>query len=115
MMGIKSGWGIKKSDSSDTAFNINTGAKMIQKYLVDYDYDIALALSAYFLSAEEAEKELQENGDLPRDEKCRKFIRDVLFNMNGYVETEGQPVIKKEVLKSGKVLFYNVAPAASGK
>jgi len=109
LMGVKKNWTKDKDiDLEDPKTNIELGAKKILEYLEEFDYDINLALAAYFLSPKEVHNELENSGDLPRNNKCRKFIMTVKTTQKVYSE-EVVSTIKKQVSASkDKILLYNV-------
>jgi len=87
--------------------NIKLGAMKIKEYLIEYNYDLFLALAAYYMSKEEIDKSLREIGDIPKDAALLKYLTDVITNIRVYNESDGRAVIKKEVTKGGKTIIYN--------
>ncbi|MBP7654042.1 lytic transglycosylase domain-containing protein [Candidatus Dependentiae bacterium] len=111
--GIKKNWVAEKKvkDSNTPSGNIEIGAMMLSEYLIKFDYDLFLTLSAYYLSPDKVEEELKNTGDLPKVPECRIFINNVLTNFKTYSDeiTENSPTpIKQKFIKEGNsVLLYN--------
>ncbi|HPN32651.1 MAG TPA: transglycosylase SLT domain-containing protein [bacterium] len=116
IMGIKKEWAAEKKmpDINNAALNIEAGTMKLLDYLIKFDYDLTLALSAYYLSPEKVQEELKATGDLPKVSACRNFINSVLSNLKIYADEINEssqnmitPIKKKIIKEGGSLYLYN--------
>ena len=116
IMGIKKEWAAEKKiqDINNAALNIEAGTMKLLEYLIKFDYDLTLTLSAYYLTPEKVQEELKATGDLPKVSECRNFVNNVLSNFKVYADEINESSqnmitpIKKKFIKEGSSLYlYN--------
>ncbi len=111
LMGLKKEWADTQTQLLvDPEINIRIAAKKLQQLLIKFEYDLNLALSAYYLSPEAVFAELNNSGDYPRDRNCRIFFTKTLAFYKELREQAGASTsIQRKTRSDGRTLFFNKA------
>ena len=109
LMGVKKNWAdTVQQQLTNPEINIKIAAKHLSFLLNKFDYDLRLALAAYYLSEKDVIDEYNKTGDFPRSRRCRDFFNNVIEVYKQYREQAGLTTkINRKVQKDGKIILHN--------